>query len=183
MRLFVAVWLPAPVLDALARLDRPENPAWRWTTEDQWHVTLAFLGELDPSSLPAVEASLAAALTEVDAPVRAEVSGPSAVLFPGILAFPVAGLDELAAVVRRAVDEPSVTAGRPFTGHLTLARARRNQHIPPQLAGAEITARWPVDQVTLVASTLDPDGARYAPVASFPVALERPPHEQVFDLQ
>src|ERR1700674_5370013 len=46
MRLFVAVWLPAPVLAQLDDLARPEMAGVRWTTIDQWHVTLRFLGEL-----------------------------------------------------------------------------------------------------------------------------------------
>ena len=53
-RLFVAVWPPPEVLDVLAALPRTERPGVRWTTRDQWHVTLRFLGMADPAE--AVEA-------------------------------------------------------------------------------------------------------------------------------
>src|SRR5947209_3556899 len=46
-RLFVAVWPPASLISQLRSLDRPARPGLRWTTEDQWHVTLRFLGGVD----------------------------------------------------------------------------------------------------------------------------------------
>ncbi|MDQ1444823.1 MAG: hypothetical protein QOI20_1287, partial [Acidimicrobiaceae bacterium] len=46
-RLFVAVWPRPEVVDALARLPRPDVPGLRWTGPDHWHVTLVFLGASD----------------------------------------------------------------------------------------------------------------------------------------
>ena len=52
-RLFVAVWPPDEVLDLIAALPRPEVEGLRWTTRDQWHVTLRFFGsvELAPAAV------------------------------------------------------------------------------------------------------------------------------------
>jgi 2'-5' RNA ligase len=49
-RLFVAVWPPAGVVETLQALERPDIPRLRWTTPEQWHVTLRFLGsfEIEP---------------------------------------------------------------------------------------------------------------------------------------
>jgi len=50
MRLFVAVALPpeaAGELDEVAAPLRPARPDLRWTGRDAWHLTLAFLGEVD----------------------------------------------------------------------------------------------------------------------------------------
>ncbi|MEA2686121.1 MAG: hypothetical protein QOE93_1316, partial [Actinomycetota bacterium] len=58
-RLFVAVWPPAPLLDAVAALDRPAVPGLRWTGREQWHVTLRFLGAVE--DVAAVVAGLAVA--------------------------------------------------------------------------------------------------------------------------
>ncbi len=44
-RLFAALWPPPEVLARLQQLERPNVEGLRWTTEDQWHVTLQFLGE------------------------------------------------------------------------------------------------------------------------------------------
>ena len=66
-RLFVAVWPPSGVVDALRPLVVPGEPGVRWVTPEQWHVTLRFLGDADPdevatalraAALPAAEAGL-----------------------------------------------------------------------------------------------------------------------------
>ena len=72
MRLFVAVWPPADVIDGLRGLERPSVDGVRWTTPDQWHVTLRFLGELPSAS------ALSAALHGTALPAATAVMGPSA---------------------------------------------------------------------------------------------------------
>ncbi len=76
MRCFVAVLPPPGVLDVLARLDRPAAPGVRWTHPDQWHVTLRFLGEVDPG-----EASAALAGLNAEAVVAA--MGPATIVLGG----------------------------------------------------------------------------------------------------
>lgn len=156
MRLFVAVWPPPDVLDALARLDRPGTSAVRWTSRESRHVTLRFLGEVaDPSPIAAAldGAPLAAAEAEV---------GPRVISFGrGALVVPVAGLDALAAAVGDAPEVRAAAADAlPFRGHVTLARARRGGDVRP-LAGGRVAARFPVGTVTLVRSTPGRGGPRY----------------------
>ena len=158
MRLFVAVWPPADVVRLLSSLPRPHRQELRWTTEDQWHVTLRFLGEADPD---AVAAELGPALAGRGA--RDVVLGPvTRRLGASILMAPVSGLDDLAAALPWPADEP-------FTGHLTLARAKRRSSVPRGLEGTPVSAGWRVDSVSLVRSTLAPGGAVYDDVAAFPL--------------
>ena len=85
-----------------------------------------------------------------------------------MLCVPVAGLDGVAESVMAltaALGQPADF--RPFHGHLTLARGRRGIDLRP-LAGTPFSAVWPVDEVTLVASHLHPDGARYEVMGRFP---------------
>ena len=82
----------------------------------------------------------------------------------------MAGLEPLAAAVAdatRGVGEPT---DRPFRGHLTLARVRRDRTAPSAAAGDAVEGAWPVDQVAVVRSELHPDGARYETVAGLPIA-------------
>lgn len=165
-RLFVAVWPPDDVLDAVAALDRPELPGLRWTGRSQWHVTLRFLGRVEQ-----VEQAQAALATVEAAPTEA-VAGPSVGRFgQRVLHVPVAGLDEVAAAVigaTAAVGEPP--EDRPFAGHLTLARVARGARVDLRpLAGQPIAGRWPVAEVCLVESHLSPRGARYEVVSRFPL--------------
>lgn len=156
MRLFVAVWPPPEVLDALARLDRPEAGGVRWTRRESRHVTLRFLGEVDDPT-PIAAALDAAPLAPADAEV-----GPRVTSFGrGVLVVPVAGLDRLAAAV---ADPPEIRAvadaGLRFRGHVTLARARRGGDVRP-LAGGRVAARFGVGSVALVRSTPGGGGHRY----------------------
>ena len=84
------------------------------------------------------------------------------------LVVPVDGLDGLA----RAVTSRTQHIGRPprkrFTGHLTLARLKRHAHMPHAL-GVLVEAVFDVDEVTLVQSRLDPQGARYETLQAWPV--------------
>jgi len=55
VRLFVAIVPPREALAGLAAALAPLRPAWpqlRWTSTEAWHVTLAFLGGVDPAVLP-----------------------------------------------------------------------------------------------------------------------------------
>jgi 2'-5' RNA ligase len=167
VRLFVAVHPPPEVLDALAALPRTERPGVRWTTREQWHVTLRFLGEVDDHA-PVAEA-VAAAVAPL-APVDA-VAGPEVTtLGPGVVCVPVAGLDDVAAAVVRATAGVGQPPGdRPFRGHLTLARVRRGSGNPRRLAGAPFSATWRTTSVEVVRSRLHPAGARYDVLASAPL--------------
>jgi len=162
--LFVAVWPPAELLEAVAGLPRPEKNGLRWTTADQWHVTLRFMGEVaDP-------APVVAALDQVgvDDAVTATM-GPAVARFDQrVLHVPVRGLDALAASVvaaTSAIGRPPDT--RPFHGHVTLARVRPRARVDLRpLCGAPVEGVWEVREVTLIASHLHPRGARYETVAA-----------------
>lgn len=167
MRLFVAVHPPPEVLDAVAALPRPERPGVRWTTRDQWHVTLRFLGEVEG---PGPVADAVAAAVAGLAPVEAVLGPRVTTLGPGVVCVPVAGLDDLAgAVVAATAGFGRPPEDRPFTGHLTVARARRGSGPVRRLAGAPIEGRWVASSAEVVRSHLHPAGARYETVASAPL--------------
>jgi 2'-5' RNA ligase len=162
-RLFVAVWPPEEVLDGVAALDRPAVAGLRWTTREQWHVTLRFLGQAEV-------APVRAALAGLELPAADAVLGPAVDRFGWrILHVPVAGLDAVAAVVAGAtagVGRPA--EDHPFRGHVTLARVANRARVDLRpLTGAPLEAGWRVDGVCLVESRLSPAGARYHVLARF----------------
>jgi len=177
MRLFVAVDLPPDVVEKIAALPRPPLRTVRWTTPEQWHTTVRFLGEVDAGLLDE-PAGLVAALDSVPillrqrgiGPVEA-VLGPVAGWFPGrrVLQIPVEGLDALAAVVVSATAAWGQPPERSFRGHLTLARARGQARGPGSLAGAAVSARWMVRELVLYSSAAGPSGSRYQVVYRVPV--------------
>ena len=173
MRLFVAVWPSPSVGGQLAALDRPSWPGVRWTTEDQWHVTLRFLGQILDEDLQRVKRALSA--LESVGPTRPvmAVAGPGLIrLGPSVLCVPVAGLEALAAsVVRVTAEFGEPPDERPFRGHITVARGARHGKLRlPAPASAPFAGSWEVDEVTLVASVLHQAGARYEVIGRYPLA-------------
>ena len=157
-RLFVAVWPPAPVLDAIAEVPRAHVDGVRWTTADQWHVTLRFLGDVDLDTA-------AAAFGRLEVPAAAAVlRGPIETLGEGLVVAPIDGLDRLAVAVDGAVGDLARPRAHRFRGHLTLARHRRE---PPPVVGRPLPEiRFAVEEISLVASELHADGARYTTVTT-----------------
>lgn len=82
MRLFVALVPPADVLAEIAEGFARYRREWtdlRWMPREQWHVTLAFLGEVDDALLGPLEERLSRAVSRHDAMTMA---------FTGTGAFP-----------------------------------------------------------------------------------------------
>jgi 2'-5' RNA ligase len=177
---------PAAVRDLAAALEGlGDTGGLRWTTHEQWHLTLAFLPAVDPRALEdLVERLRRAAARRVV--VQASVAGAGAfpsprrarVLWAGVAAEGSGDGEQLrrlaagcrAAATRARVD---VADGR-FTPHLTLARLPRPGDVTAtvQALDAYRGPAWPVDAVHLVASHLGkgPGGRpRYETIASFAV--------------
>lgn len=168
LRLFVAVWPPPEVVEAVAAVATGDG-AVRWVPPERWHVTLRFLGDVDPSAVEALASRLAAAAAGVP-PGRA-VAGPATKrLGRSVLAVPVAQLDAAAAAAREATAGVGGPEERPFFGHLTVARSRGRRPVPAGLAGRPVSATWAVSDITLVRSTPGPGGPVYQVLARAPVA-------------
>lgn len=156
-RLFVAVWPPDEVVDELTALPRKDQRGVRFVPPENWHVTLRFLGEADPDDV-------IGALDGVRLPAATARLGPGVdIMSDRALVLPVDGLDELAETVRAHTAHLGQEARRRFRGHLTLARLKPHADLPRAM-GAYAPAEFPVQEVALVKSRLDPDGARYTTI-------------------
>jgi 2'-5' RNA ligase len=159
-RLFLAVWLPAQAVEQLSTLPRLDQPGLRWVPPANWHVTLRFIGDADPiDALSSLAGTALPAATAVLGPVVRRL-GTRAVVIP------VAGLDELAAVVGAATaDIGRPPNPHPFTGHLTLARLLPGATC--DLVGTPVAAEVRIAEVVLVASDLTHDGATYRVIGTW----------------
>jgi 2'-5' RNA ligase len=143
----------------------------RWTEPDGWHLTLAFLGWVEPDEVEAIGRAVAS-VAAGRAPFEVSTGGlggfPSRrqvrVLWYG-LADHSPELDELAGATRLAL---GVDDGSPFRAHLTLARARAERGIalPETMWGmTPPTGRIAVDRVILYRSHLSRGPARHESLA------------------
>lgn len=161
-RLFLAVFPPGGVIDEIAGLERPEVEGLRWTGPEQWHITLRFLGEAEQSEVEDSFRGFRGSAATVRLGPASERLGQR------VLVLPAEGLSQLAAEVgarTAAVGQP--LDRRDFTGHLTLARARKR--VPGSVAGQPFQAEFKVTELWLVSSQLHPDGARYTRLCHWPL--------------
>lgn len=122
---------PEALAHAAGAVDRISSttPDMRWVPSERWHVTLAFLGEVDPDRLPDLAARLDALAAE-HAPLEGlRLSGAGT--FRGVLWFGVepterhSPADRLARAVQREMRAAGIPIERrPWRAHLTLARWR-----------------------------------------------------------
>jgi 2'-5' RNA ligase len=153
------------VVAVLSARDRPAIPGVRWSTPEQWLVKVRPLGHVDDRVVPPLRDVLEAELDGAP-PVRCVLGPASRRLGGQWLGVPVAGLDELAAVVFEATGElVPVTHPQPFHADVVLARGR----VPKELAGRPVAASWTARSVALVADRSSPGAARYEDLAVFPL--------------
>ncbi|MBB1242275.1 RNA 2',3'-cyclic phosphodiesterase [Streptomyces durbertensis] len=180
MRLFAAVTPPPEAREELRRHVGAAASAGperlRWTDPDDWHVTLAFYGEVPPERVAELCTRLGRAAHR-HAPLELSVRGVGRfgdrVLWAGVTGDrpAVEGLRRLADAAKaagRRAGAPVDDAHR-YHPHLTLARARGDVRLAPlveRLADFD-GATWAAEEVQLVHSTLPRSG----------VPGERPRHE------
>jgi 2'-5' RNA ligase len=166
MRLFVAACPDDAALDRLAALERPDIDGVRWTSRDQWHITLRFFGDVEDSA--AIEFALQDAIAGFGSGVvRAEL-GPCVQRVGNMLWAPVSGLDDVAGCVVSATSSFGVPPeDRRFRGHITLARhrSRRKAAVLRSAQGQPLSGSWDVRDVELVRSHLGAGGSRYETIA------------------
>ncbi|WP_392972593.1 RNA 2',3'-cyclic phosphodiesterase [Streptomyces sp. LN245] len=187
VRVFIALAPPDPAKEELARELRPAygtHPHLRWNRIEDWHITLAFLGELPVGTVPLLRPPLADLAAGRRSPWLALRGGghfDDRVLWSGI----DGDLDELHALameVRTTVKDCGVVfEERPFRPHLTLARARRGDRssageIAQGLAGFT-GRRWPAERLHLVGSNVGRSSGpiHYRDIEAWPLGDGRSP--------
>jgi RNA 2',3'-cyclic 3'-phosphodiesterase len=186
-RLFIAVPAPPAVRTAAAAAaDRLRGTGdVRWVSPDRVHLTLRFLGDTPAGQVPALLEALEKSANRFS---RFVVELGDVGAFPNgrkpqTLWLGVRGeaerLVRLAAEVDRALGELGIPPeGRAFRPHLTIGRVRSPRGLAELAARLQEEGRrgssveWPVTEIHLVRSVLQPAGPLYTPLGRFPLAGE-----------
>ncbi len=189
LRLFVAIELPTDVREALALTVRAlqaagANEGLRWVRPDGIHLTLKFLGSTDEEDFPAINTALRVAVRDI-APFELQPEGVGT--FGGarnlrVIWLGVGGDTTALAALANAVDTALARLRFPreqrsFTAHLTLARVRDGASSEDRAGIHSVVSRLPapayppisVTHVSLMESTLQPGGAVYRSLATYPL--------------
>ncbi len=167
-RMFVAVIPPESVIEDLESFVGPRREAapFRWTQPDQWHLTLAFSGNVPDRAYDDLVDRLGRAARKRH-PVAARIAGGGAfpdaarakVVYAGVQASDpdAEELRRMASGARAAVATSGAEVdGQRFRPHLTLARVHRPVEATKfiRLLDAYSSPTWTVGELALVASHL-----------------------------
>lgn len=153
---------------------RTANDGLRWSSREQWHITLAFLGSVESAG----ESVLLRELRRIRLPpAPLEIDGLGLFERVGILFAAVEVTPELAEL-QRATAEAVRASGlsledRPYRPHVTLARSkgRSGMHtlkrLRPMLEPQRPRARWTATEFVLYESQPSPGGSQYLVRARF----------------
>jgi len=175
-RLFVAIRPPAAIRAILLGAMGGISGA-RWQSEDQLHLTLRFIGEVDRHQAGDIHAALGGIH---QAPFEIALSGIGAFERRGQAEAVWAGVapHEPLRTLHKKVDAALLRVGvapdeRAYLPHITLARLKRSSGPVGNLleqSGGLTSPFFAVADFALFESTLTPDGAVYALVERYPLA-------------
>ncbi len=174
MRLFISVEVPENIAHSIKRLQQiigeQELFVGSYVRPSHLHITLAFLGEIDPDSLPEITCALHL-VSAHSFSFSLETLTVNSWHHPHVLWFSIncPELTLLAEQIARVL--PMALEPRPFHGHVTIARIKR------LLRGDELRKlfesmaiarmHWHVTHFNLKESTLTPTGSNYRTIESF----------------
>ena len=150
---------------------RDRYPDARWTLAETWHLTLLFLGEVQPVRVAELERlmdDVASHTRPYD--VRADRGGGRTGRRDGVAWLGLgAGASELIAAADALVADcpPDIAGGKPPrrtpSAHVTVARRADGQVVDALRTPAlgDLDVAWHVDRLCLVRSHLETGGARY----------------------
>ncbi len=178
----MAIALPPEAASELDEVVAPLRPAWpelRWTGVDAWHLTLAFLGEVDQVVTGRLGHRLHLAARR-HPPLSLSLAGAGAfpgprrarVLWTGIQGD-LEGLAKLAASVQagaRRAGAPPADGRRGYQPHLTLARCRAPADVSTLADGLSSFAgtSWVANEIYLIHSRLEAQ-LRYEILGTWPL--------------
>lgn len=189
IRAFIAIELPAAILDELEKVEARLKPqvstdTIRWVKADSIHLTLKFLGQVPSDQLGLITSALRTAVA-AHAPFTLEVS--EAGCFPNahrprVVWVGVQDGGHHLHALQRAVENAIAPLGYPaevrdFTPHLTLGRLARDvrqndqKKIGDAVQAASVGSlgQWEVKHVALIRSDLKPNGAEYTILVRAPL--------------
>ena len=160
----------------------PGGDRVRWVRPEGLHVTLCFLGDVEPEAIPGLLREVAPQVAPL-APFRLSLGGlhgfpsPHRARVVALSLSPEAPLAELAAAVARGAAAAGLALeDRPYRAHLTLGRTRGGRIPDSVFEAGGVTApvtpareTFDVTEAVLFQSRLQRSGARYIPLERIPL--------------
>ena len=178
MRTFIALPLPQTMSDALgdvaAQLSyQDKSHAVRWVDQNNYHITLAFLGDLSESDLEQLADELDSHLDHMSFEITLSHLSPFPESRPRLVAAMVEKNDSLIRIqkqVMSAVQACKTDCDRKkFNPHITLGRLKHKKAAYVTTTTKILEVQGVIDEVSIFESQLKPSGASYEAMVRYPL--------------
>lgn len=180
MRLFVGIAVPPEtalaISEFVSRL-RSSSKDLRWSTPEDWHVTLQFLGSVEASRYACVVQQLGT-IVSARVPIRLEGTGTfekAGVFFAGVKISPeLLALQQRVTAAMRHCD--FVPETRPYNPHITLARGKGSSGVrglQDAVCKEPHFDEFTAHEFLLYESFTEPSGSRYEVRARFSLSAAK----------
>ncbi len=166
-RLFFALWPEDPIRQALYKASRASVEATdgKPVSPSNFHITLAFLGQLDPEAAERAHSVAASVKSE---PFQMELDHlghwlEPQVLWCGVSRVPAAARALADGLRQRLMDVGLKLDTKPFVPHVTLARKVRRAAV----LGSIGPLAWAAKDFVLIRSLTRESGSEYSPLATY----------------
>lgn len=178
IRSFVALSVPRSVSNALGDITatlayQDKSHAVRWVDQENFHITLAFLGDQPESLLEQLAEELDTRLPEAGIPINLRNFSPFPESRPKLIAAMVEKSEELAELyhqVQGAMLSTNIKHEKKrFIPHITLGRLRHSKNHFAGKIPMSLDLSGVADEVAIYESVLTPQGAEYEALFRFPL--------------
>lgn len=194
IRAFIAIELPDPIkkqLNSVQKAMKTHHIKARYAATSNLHMTLKFLGNIEPAQLPVLK-QIIARCTENIAPFSLLVGDIGA--FPNLKSPKViwTGIRDdsgVLEILQKKIDQEIATLGiakekKKFHPHLTLARIKKKKNYKEKLEQIVVITRqsehwFQVEALTCFQSTLTPRGAVYVRLFTVPLKDSQTDHQGI----
>ncbi|MFT6406762.1 MAG: 2'-5' RNA ligase [Arenicella sp.] len=178
IRSFVALPIPRETANQLGDLAakmsyQDKSGAVRWVDQENYHVTLAFLGEQHEAGLEVLAEQLDYHIRQVEFQAELSHLSPFPETRPKLIAAMVNRSNEIKCLHRQVISAiksaDMLIDKRKFIPHVTLGRYRHSRNVFAGSIPLNVSFEPLIDEVVLFESVLTTTGAEYEPIYRFPL--------------
>lgn len=178
IRSFIALPIPKETANELGDIAakmsyQDKSSAVRWVDQENYHITLAFLGEQPESQLETLAEQLDYSIKQHEFQAVLSHLSPFPESRPKLVAAMLDKNDDLKALHQQVISATNATDlifdKRKFIPHVTLGRYRHSKNTYAGTVPMNVSFTAILDEVVLYESVLTSSGAEYEPIYRFPL--------------
>lgn len=179
MKIFTALEIPKPAVEQITKQLEPliaDYPSFNWVPPENYHVSLYYIGDINPQKLPIAEEHIQNALYDVPA-TRMYTFGVDLFINEQIIIYLSFLRSKIVEdISRRIYDlfEDPEKKRKEYIPHITLARYKipsKQQyfHLKKKLSKMKIDVEFEINEIYIYESIARPKNPEYKKIATIPL--------------